>query len=203
MAVRTDAPWKTLQDFIAYAKAHPHAIKYGITGFGNTAHLGPAELARETGIEIDPVNFDGGAPLIAALLGGHIEAGSGSPVDYKQQIVAGKLRGLVSFASSRSPDPVMKNIPTAKELGYDDEIVLWQGIFGPKGMPQPVVDKLAAAFQKTLADPTVQAEIRKLGVEPVWLGPDEWGKRWMSAQARMKQIVTDTGILDIVKSQTK
>lgn len=203
LAVNAEKGWKSVKEFVAYAKDHPDAIKYGVTGFGNTAHLGPAELARQAGVQMKPVTFQGGAPLIAALLGGHIDAGAGSPVDYKEHIQAGKLNGLVSFGDKRSSDPVLANIPTAREAGYDVEIVLWQGIFGPKGMPPEVLKKLADTFATVLARNDVKDAIRELGIEPVYMGAEEWGKKWLSDQERMRKIVTETGILEIVKSQTK
>ncbi len=203
LAVNADKDWKTVKELLAFAKDHPDAIKYGVTGFGNTAHLGPAELGRQAGVALKPVTFAGGAPLIAALLGGHIDAGAGSPVDYKEHIEAGKLRGLVSFGDKRSSDPVLAGIPTAKEAGYDVEIVLWQGVFAPKGLPPEVLKKLADTFATILAKAEVKDEIRKLGIEPVYMGAEEWGKKWLSDQERMRKIVTETGILELVKSQTK
>lgn len=203
LSVNAEKGWKSLTELVAYAKDHPDAIKYGITGFGNTAHLGPAELARQAGIKLKPVTFKGGAPLIAALLGGHIDAGSGSPIDYKEHIQTGKFRGLVSFGSKRSSDPVLSKIPTARELGYDVEIVLWQGVFGPKGMPPQVLATLNDAFAKVLAEPGVQEAIRKRGIEPVYMNGEAWGKQWFKDQERMRKIVTETGILEIVKSQSK
>jgi tripartite-type tricarboxylate transporter receptor subunit TctC len=202
LAVNAASEWKTIDELVAYAKANPGAIKYGVTGFGNTAHLGPAKLAMDAGVKMTPVSFDGGAPLIAALLGGHIAAGAGSPVDYKENIAAGKLRGLVLFSRERNKDPVLKDIPTAKEAGFDVEIVLWQGVFGPKGMPADVVAKLSDAFAKTLAEPEIQEKIRALGIEPIFLDADAYAAKWQADRDRMRDIVTKTGILDMVKSQS-
>ena len=111
------------------------------------------QLARAAGIEIEPVSFDGGGVLLTALLGGHIAVSAGSTVDYKPHIEAGKLRPLLSFGPTRSQDPLYKDVPTAKELGYDAEIVSWTGVAAPKGLPTDVTAKLNEAFKEAMADP--------------------------------------------------
>jgi len=203
LAVNAESAWQTIDDLVAYARDNPGAVKYGVTGIGNTAHLGPASLALEAGIDIRPVSFDGGAPLIAALLGGHIDAGAGSPVDYKTQIEAGRLRGLVMFSNERNTDPVLADIPTAREAGYDVDIVLWQGVFGPKGMPSDVIETLSSAFEITLADAEVQEKIRALGIEPVYLNAEDYGAKWLADRERMRNLVTETGILEMIQAQTR
>jgi tripartite-type tricarboxylate transporter receptor subunit TctC len=203
LAVNAQSEWKDVGSLLTHAKANPHKVKYGITGVGNSAHLGPAQLALLAKAEIDPVTFDGGAPLMAALLGGHVDAAAGSPVDYKEQIRAGKIRAIVSFGSARSDDPILANIPTAKEAGYDVEITSWTGISGPKNLPPAVVEKLGQAFKAAMEEPEVKEAIAKLGSDPQFLGPDDFAKRWVEDGERMLKIVTDTGILQMVKSQSK
>jgi tripartite-type tricarboxylate transporter receptor subunit TctC len=201
LATGAQSEWKTLKDLLAFAKANPKKVKYGITGIGNSSHIGPAQLARAAGVEIEPVTFDGGGPLMTALLGGHVSAAAGSPVDYKSQIEAGKLRALVSFGPERSTDPLLKDVPTAKELGYDAEIVSWTGVAGPKGLNPDIVRKLSDAFVAAMADPEVKAQIEKLGSDPVALDAAGFAQRWSSETAKLKQVVAETGILDLVKSQ--
>lgn len=201
LATSAQSEWKTAQDLLAYAKANPKKVKYGITGVGNSSHIGPAQLARAAGVEIEPVTFDGGGPLMTALLGGHVAAAAGSPVDYKSQIEAGKLRALVNFGPERSNDPLLKDVPTAKELGFDAEIVSWTGVAGPKGLSPDITKKLSDAFMAALSDPDVKAQIEKLGSDPVAVNAEGFAQRWSSETDKLKQVVTETGILDIVKSQ--
>jgi tripartite-type tricarboxylate transporter receptor subunit TctC len=203
LGVKADAPWKTIKDVVDYARANPKAFKYGITGFGNTAHLGPEHLALLAKVKMEPVNFDGGAPLLAAMLGGHIQGAGNNPVDMKEHVKAGRIRLLVVFGEKRLQDPVYKDVPTARESGYDVVVMLWQGVGAPKGIPDNVKKKLGDAFAAVLADPQVREQITALGLEPAPMGPDEFAKKWVSDQERMRKIVTDTGILDIVKSQTR
>lgn len=203
LVVRGDAPWKTLQEFMAHARANPKAVNYGITGFGNTAHIGPEHLKLLAKFPMEPVNFDGGGKLITSLLGGHIQAGGINPVDIKEHAKAGKIRVLVVFGERRLADPLFADVPTAKELGYDVVVTLWQGIGAPRNLPEPVRNKLADGFARMLQRAEMQEAIRNLGLEPVYLGPAEFGARWARDHAHIKQVVTDTGILEIVKKQVK
>ena len=202
-AVKADAPWKTLEEMIDYARANPKAIKYGITGFGNTAHIGPEYLALLAKVKMEPVNFDGGAPLLAALLGGHIQGAGNNPVDMKEHVKAGRIRVLAVFGEKRLADPLFKDYPTAKEKGYNVIVTLWQGVGAPKGLPEAIKMKLGDTFVAALNDPQVREQITQLGLEPAVMGPDEFQAKWISEQERIKKVVTDTGILEIVKSQTR
>jgi tripartite-type tricarboxylate transporter receptor subunit TctC len=203
LVVKADAPWKTLGEFVSYCKANPKSCNYGITGIGNTSHIGPAHLQYLAKFPAEFVNFDGGGSLITSLLGGHIQAGGINPVDIREQVQAGKIRTLVVFGEKRLTDPLFSNVPTARELGYDVVVTLWQGIGAPKGLPEPVRKKLAAAFAKVINEPQMQQQLRALGLEPTYIGPDQFAKKWATEQAHYKQVVTDTGILNLVRSQTK
>jgi tripartite-type tricarboxylate transporter receptor subunit TctC len=201
LAVNATAEWKSLEDVLAAAKAEPGSVKYGITGVGNSSHLGPAQIALEANVEMPHVVFDGGSALMTALLGGHIPMAAGSPVDYKEQIAAGGVRGLLIFGSERSKDPVLAEIPTAMELGHDIEIVSWTGVSAPAGLPADVAERLEIAFAAAMADEEVQQAIRDLGSEPEYLNSADFAQRWQEAGERWTAIVTDTGILELVKSQ--
>jgi tripartite-type tricarboxylate transporter receptor subunit TctC len=203
LVAKCDAEWKTLDDLMKFARTHPDQVKYGITGVGNTAHLGPAQLQLEAKFPMDAVNFDGGARLIAALLGGHIQAGGINPVDVKEHVKAGRICALVVFGEKRLEDPLYKDVPTAKEKGYDIQVTLWQGVGAPKGLPSDLKQKLAEGFSKMLHDPEVVEGIRNLGLQPVYRGPEDFQQKWKADQERIRKMVTDTGILQQIKSQTK
>jgi tripartite-type tricarboxylate transporter receptor subunit TctC len=203
LVVKGDSPWKTLDEFMTYARANPDKMNYGITGIGNTSHIGPAQLQVLGKFPMEPVNFDGGGSLITSLLGGHIQAGGINPVDIKEQVKAGHIRVLAVFDDKRLTDPLFKDAPTAKELGYDVVVTLWQGIGAPKNLPEAVKNKLADALQKAVSTPETQAAIRQLGMEPTYKGPAEFGKMWIDQQAHFKKVVTETGILKMVKEQVK
>lgn len=203
LCVKGDSPFKTIEDLIAFAKANPAAVNYGITGVGNTSHIGPEHLKFLAKFPMEAVNFSGGGELITSLLGGHIQAGGINPVDIREQVKAGKIRVLVLFGDKRLADPLFGDVPTAKERGFDVSVTLWQGIGAPKGMPDAVRAKLASAFEKIMAEKETQDALRNLGLDPVYLGPADFARKWTDQQAHYKQVVTETGILQMVRSQTK
>ena len=203
LVVSGDSPWKTLDEFIAYARANPAKANYGITGIGNTAHIGPEHLKLLAKFPMEFVNFDGGAKLITALLGGHIQAGGINPVDVKEHVKAGKIRVLVVFGEKRLADPLFANVPTAKELGYNVIVTLWQGIGAPKGLPEAVRVKLEDAFARALATPETRDALRNLGIEPSYLNGVDFARKWQDETAHYRRVVTDTGILELVRSQNK
>jgi len=201
LVVKGDSPWKTLGEFMAYCKANPKACNYGITGIGNTSHLGPAQLTHLAKFPMEFVNYDGGGTLITSLLGGHIQAGGINPVDIREYVKAGKIRILCVFGEKRLSDPLFASAPTAKELGYDIVVTLWQGIGAPRNMPEAVRAKLADGFAKIINNPQTQQQLRAIGIEPAYLGPAEFAKKWTAEQAHYKQVVTDTGILQLVRGK--
>jgi tripartite-type tricarboxylate transporter receptor subunit TctC len=203
LAVKADSPWKTIEQFIAYAKAHPNSMNYGITGIGNTSHIGPEYLKFLAKFKMEPVNFSGGGTLITSLLGGYIQAAGINPVDIREQVKAGRIRVLVVFGDKRIDDPLYKDAPTAKEKGYDVVVTLWQGIGVPRNLPPAVQDKLSEAFKKIMASPEIRRQMRDMGLDPAYMGPTEFAKKWVEEQAHYKQVVTETGILDFVRSQQK
>ena len=203
LCVKSDSNFKTIEDLIAFAKANPNAVNYGITGIGNTSHIGPEHLKYLAKFSMEPVNFSGGGELITALLGGHIQAGGINPVDIREQVKAGKIRPLVIFGDKRLSDPLFANVPTAVERGFPITVTLWQGIGAPKGMPDAVRTRLSSAFEKIMVEKETQEALRGLGLDPVYLGPTEFTRKWADEQARYTKVVTDTGILQMVRSQTK
>jgi tripartite-type tricarboxylate transporter receptor subunit TctC len=202
-AVRADSPWRTLGDLVAWARANPGQLMYGITGFGTTSHIGPEKLRLEAGLQMEAVNFPGGGPLITALLGGHIHAVSNNPVDLRDHIREGRIRVLAAFAERRLEDPSLRDIPTARELGYDIAVTLWQGVGAPKGLPEPVLERLDAVFRELLTDPAAQAAVREYGLQPAYLDAAAFQRKWAEDQERQRRLVTETGILDIVRGQTR
>ena len=115
LAVRSDAPWKTLREFIEYAKANPGKI-HASPGLGTPQHLVMERLAIQEKIKWTHIPFEGGPQGISALLGGHVEAYTG-PTDWKPHVVAGRLLGLAMYTEKRASG--LPQIPTLLEMGYD------------------------------------------------------------------------------------
>ena len=150
LVVRSDAPWKTLKEFLGYAKANPGKIRYASPGLGTPQHLVMERLAIQEKIKWTHIPFQGGPQGISALLGGHVEAYTG-PTDWKPQVVAGRLLGLAMYTEKRASG--LPQIPTLLESGYDIVAPGAISLIGPKGMSPQVVDKLHEAFKTALDDP--------------------------------------------------
>ncbi|GAA4406929.1 tripartite tricarboxylate transporter substrate binding protein [Quisquiliibacterium transsilvanicum] len=152
VAVRADAPWKTLADLIADAKANPEKITYGTSGRGGTGHIAMERLSRLAGFKMNLVPFKGASEFMPALVGGHIDvvadAGWGTLAS------AGRVRLLTVMTPQRLPS--FPDVPTLKEQGHDLTAMSMLGIGGPKGMDPAVVKVLHDAFRKASRDPAFQ-----------------------------------------------
>jgi tripartite-type tricarboxylate transporter receptor subunit TctC len=158
LAATTDAPFKTLKEMVAYAKANPGKVSYGHTGTGTTPHLAVEEFALKAGIQLQDIPFKGAADLMASILGGHIPLMSGTP-EFAPHVRSGKLRLLATLGRERNR--AFPDVPTVKESGWDTITESPFGVGGPKNMDAAVVRTLHDAFKKTLDDPKVQETLDK------------------------------------------
>jgi tripartite-type tricarboxylate transporter receptor subunit TctC len=174
VVVRADAPWKTWQDFIAYARANPGKVTYGTPGNGTSLHITMEDVALREGIKWLQVPFKGNADATAALLGGHIMASADS-TGWAELVDAGKLRMLVTWGAQRTKR--WPQVPTLKELGYDIVSVSPYGIAGPKGMDPKVVKILHDAFKKGLEEPAFQKTLERLDQqENFYMNSEDYAK---------------------------
>ena len=152
LAATLDAPFKTLKELVAYAKAHPGQVAYGHTGTGTTPHLAIEEFALKAGIVLQDIPYKGTADILQAILGGHIALMSGT-TEFAPHVRSGKLRLLATLGRERNK--AFPETPTVKESGWDTVTESPFGIGGPKQMDPAVVRVLHDAFKKTLEDPKV------------------------------------------------
>ena len=142
LVVSKDSPFKTLDDFIAFAKKRPFVATVGGSGTYSANHLETLRLMKAAGVDLTYVPYTGTGPVIPAVMGGHIKAAmsySMVGVTYKD-----KFRTLAVAAEERVP--ALPDVPTFKELGYDIVGGAFRGVAAPLGTPQPVVDRLAKAY---------------------------------------------------------
>jgi tripartite-type tricarboxylate transporter receptor subunit TctC len=172
-AVPASAPWKSIQDFVADAKARPGAITYGSSGPFGTLHVSMEMFAIAAEIKMLHVPYRGAAPAISDLIGGQIQALASAPGTLKQHVDAGTLRVLANFGSERLA--AFPNLPTFKELGYPDvEFYIWAGLFAPKGMPAPVVGKLRETMKQAMQDAEVIKVFEAAGNMPAYQDAEEF-----------------------------
>jgi tripartite-type tricarboxylate transporter receptor subunit TctC len=191
IVVRADAPWKTLQELLADAKARPGKISYGSTGIGSGGHIAMERLLRAAGgPELNFVPFKGMAEETAALLGGHLDIISDP--GWGPLVEGGKARVLATLGEQRLRR--WANVPTLKELGYDITVVSPVGLAGPKGMEPAVVQRLHDAFKNAMADATYQRILEQSDQPNVYMGSAEYQQYAVAQFAREKQFIDQLGI---------
>ena len=189
LAVRTDSGWKNLKEFQAAAKKQK--MKVGISGRGSFTHLASAALFQKMGVEVIYVPYGkGSAP--AELLGGRIDAALQWPSQFKAQADAGQLR--VIAVTSKERLPVLPDVPTAKEQGFDVEAILWRGIATPKGTSKEAIARLEGAIKKVVASDEFKAHSTKLGFEPAFQGAAEFDKFIASDDAATSTLMGELGL---------
>ena len=151
VAVRSDSPFKTFKDMVEYARANPGKITFAVPNAGAPPQLAMEWVGRKEKINWKAVPFKGLAPAVPALLGGHVSSIAGLAGAQLQQVKAGKMRLLAITGPTRLPD--FPNVPTLRELGYDIDTQWDIGLVAPKGLPQPILQKLRNAFAAAAKDP--------------------------------------------------
>lgn len=147
LAVKADSPWKNFDDFVKHAK-EKGSTSIGIFGIGTQDHVGGSSLAKEAGIKVRWVPFEGGGDGNAALLGGHIDAMINNPSELTEQLASGQMRLLGVFSEERWP--FNPDVPSFKEQGFNTTIWQWRGLVAPKGTPVEVLDYLDDVVQKAV-----------------------------------------------------
>lgn len=184
-------PWKTWQEFVADAKARPAQISVGAT-LGSTSHIFPAMVEKAAGIKLKYVSYDGLAPRMNAILGGHIDL-TDSNLTQKGKVDAGQLKFLAIASAKRNPD--MPDVPTLKELGIDIVYEVVRGLLVPKGTPEPVRAKLGEACAKAAAEPEYAASMKLQGTQVSYLDAKDYGTFLTKIDAENKVIMTDLGLI--------
>ena len=159
ITVKADAPWNTIEEFLAASKKDPGKMGVGNAGNGSIWHFAATALGEKTGIKFNHIPFQGAGPAVLALMGGHVDAVAVSPAEVAQQLQAGKLKMLTVMADQRLKN--FDKVPTLKEKGIDLSIGTWRGIAGPKNMPPEVVKYLKDAAKKTIDEPGFQEVLAK------------------------------------------
>jgi tripartite-type tricarboxylate transporter receptor subunit TctC len=175
LTVHPSLPVKTPKEFIALAKSRPGQINYSSSGNGSAPHLQMALLISMTGINITHVPYKGGAPQVAALLGGETQASFATIGTVISQIQAGKLRPLGVGSSARTK--ALPGVPTISEAGLPGyDMNPWIGVFAPAGTPRAIIDRLNAEMNQALSIPEVMSTLAKQALDPAPTTVDEFNR---------------------------
>ena len=192
ITVRADAPWNTLEEFLADAKARPGDMKLGNAGSGSVYHLSAIGLEDKAGVKFNHVPFSGAAPAVVALLGGHIDALDVSPAEVGPHVLGGKLKMLGIMADARIP--AFSNVPTFKERNIDLALGTWRGLAAPKGTPKPIIDVLRATARKASEDPNFKEGLNKLNLGYAYLDAPAFAQAMQRDHEYFGQLIQKNGI---------
>lgn len=164
LAVSRDFPARSLQEFVAYARANPGKLNGGHTGNGTSSHLSTLLLGLSAGLDIVPVAYAGVPQIMADLIAGRLQLHFGSPADILPQVQAGNVRVLAGSGERRARE--LPEIPTLDEVFKGGAVVAWNGFFAPAGTPRPVVETLARHLAAIAREPEIVRRLQDLGIEP-------------------------------------
>jgi tripartite-type tricarboxylate transporter receptor subunit TctC len=192
LAVPANAPWQTMEDFIAAAKARPGDIPYGSSGTYGTLHVAMEMLAASAGIRLLHVPFAGAGPAITALLSGQIQALASAPGTLTQHVRDGRVRVLGCWGRERVA--AFPEVPTFVEKGFPDvEFYIWAGLFAPAGTPAPVMQRLRDGVRQAVRDPQLVQAFTAAGAPVAYLDAPEFERFFAEDSARLLRAVQKIG----------
>jgi tripartite-type tricarboxylate transporter receptor subunit TctC len=192
ITVKADAPWNTIEDFIAASKARSGELKMGNSGPGSIWHLAHAALEDKLGFTYIMVPFSGAAPAVMALMGGHIDAVAVSPGEVATYVAAGKLKTLATFSDKRIKG--FENVPTMKERGIDLSLSTWRGLAAPKATPPEVIAVLAEATRKIAAEPSLKEALDRLSMGQAYADAETFRSMMKTQNDYFRQLVPKLNI---------
>jgi len=194
LVVHPGVPARSVKELVDLAKAQPGKLNYGSSAIGSAPQLA-AELFKMTaGVDIVHVPFNGAGPAMNALLGGNIQVMFASAPTAAQQVKAGRLRALATASASRASQ--LADVPTIGEAGVPGaEMDSWSGLFGPAGMPRPLVMRLNADIVKSVDGEEMRGAFAKLGFDRFTSTPEAMAEFMRKERERVAKIVRHAGII--------
>ena len=191
LAVGPATPAKSMAELIAWIKANPNQGNYGSPATGSLPHFLGEMLGQAAGVKLQHVPYQGGAPLMTALLGGQLPMGFDTPLEFAENHRAGKLRILAVSSGQRMPQ--FPEVPTLREAGINIEASAWFTVFGPAGMSSARTEALNAAMQAALRQSDVAARLSSLGLAAAPESSGDSAKRLAADKARWEPVIKATG----------
>ena len=193
LVVHPSVPAQSVQELVAYARAHPGELNFGSSGNGSPQHLGGLMFQRLTGTQINHVPYKGAAPAIADLLPGRIQVWIGASNSLLPHIKEGKLRLLASSAAERFP--ILGNVPTIAEAGVPGySLDPWLGLFMPARVPADIVARVNAEVARILNSPELKTRLNAQGIEVVTNSPADFARFVREDNARWGKVIREAGI---------
>ena len=192
LVVRSNAPYRNFAELIEYAKKNPGQVRIGHPGSGSVGDFCVQLINALTGAELVPVPYAGAAPAVFALRGKHIEGVALSLGALSAHIKSEAFRGLV--ASSRFPEFV--DIPTMRELGYQEELFgIWFSFLAPAGIPEDARKALVGAIEQAVKAPAITARLASLGILQSYATPEQTAAEIRAESKRVGEMARKTGLV--------
>ncbi len=172
--VRADAPWQTLQEYVAEARRNPGELSIGNAGAGGGNHMAALLFEIASGIKLLHVPFQGGGPSVTGLMSGDVRSAMNIAPEGVANVQAGQLRILAVFGSDRLAN--MPEVPTAREQGVDLALDQWRGVVAPPNTPPAVVKQLHDIFKKVIEDPEFVAKMAALNTQVAYSDSKTYGE---------------------------
>jgi tripartite-type tricarboxylate transporter receptor subunit TctC len=193
LMVRDDSPYRSVKDIVAAAKAAPGKLSYASGGIGGTHHLSGALFEHSAGIDMIHAPYKSGAAGATDLMSGQVHLMFEQMYSAMPAIKGGRLRALAITSKTRSP--LLPDLPTMAEQGYPAvEVLNWQGLVGPKGLPTEIVRQLNAACNKALQDADLREKIISQGNEVAAGTPEQFAALIKAEAPRWAKVVRDAKI---------
>jgi tripartite-type tricarboxylate transporter receptor subunit TctC len=193
LAVSAESPWKTIEEMIDAAQKSKEPLRFGNAGTGGVSHLAAVALQQKSGTTFTHAPFQGNAPAVVALLGGHIDAVTASPSEVFSFVQTGKLRALAVLADQRLGG-AFAQVPTMKERNIDLSVGTWRGLAAPKGLPADVLSRLSAIALKTANEPAVKEAMEKQNLGYSVADGEAFRKQIAGDSALYKQLIDQLGL---------
>jgi len=175
LIVHKDVPVRSVEEFIAYAKARKDALSYASAGQGSLSHLAMALFLKQAGIEMTHVPYKGNAPALADVVAGHVPAMFSNLSDALPQMAGGNVRAIAVSGDKRAVQA--PDVPTVAESGYPAyKALTWNGLVAPAGTPKEIIDKVAKVVADASKDPVFAQKLATYGVDPLGNTPEEFAK---------------------------
>jgi tripartite-type tricarboxylate transporter receptor subunit TctC len=191
LAAGPATPAKNMAELIAWLKANPTQGNYGSPATGSLPHFLGEMLGQSIGVKLQHVPYQGGAPLMTALLGSQLPIGFDTPLEFAENHRAGKLRILAVSSAQRMPQ--FPEVPTLRESGVNVDASAWFGVFGPAGMPAARVEAINGATQAALRQADVVAKLTNLGLTAAPESAADMARRMAADKARWEPVIKATG----------
>jgi len=184
---------KSLKDFFDLVRKSPDKYTFGTTGIGSASHLSIELLKRDAGLNTLVVAYKGTAPALTDLMSGQIQLLADPMLSSLPLAQSGKIKALAITSLKRMPSA--PEIPTVADSGMKDfEFVSWYGVWGPKGLPAEITNKLATEMAKVVKQPDVQKRLITIGFDPVGSNPGEFAKYIKDEMAKYEKVIKDANI---------